>query len=109
MPSPSIVQPHGVPVLFAPGNAGSYRQVRSLAAAAARQYYESPGQPRQELHDAGLRELDFFAGVCSYPLDHGSSIDIIAAQPTSTKISPPFTQPPYPSKPNTWRTALATS
>lgn len=54
-------KPHGVPVLFAPGNAGSYRQVRSLAAAAARQFYTSPGKANESLVAAGHQELDFFS------------------------------------------------
>lgn len=57
-----VMQPHGVPVLFAPGNAGSYRQIRSFAAAAARQYYASPGKPHSRLLAANHQELDFFAG-----------------------------------------------
>ena len=65
-------KPHGIPVLFAPGNAGSHRQIRSLAAAAARQYYESPGQPRLDLFSAGHSELDFFAGRSS-----SNSVDLL--------------------------------
>ncbi|KAF2122278.1 GPI inositol-deacylase-like protein [Lophiotrema nucula] len=49
----------GVPVLFIPGNAGSYKQVRSLAAEAAYHYHN------ELRHDigasrAGKRPLDFF-------------------------------------------------
>ncbi|GAA96257.1 uncharacterized protein L969DRAFT_14453 [Mixia osmundae IAM 14324] len=57
------LEPHpaGIPVLFAPGNAGSFRQIRSLAAAAARQFYDSPGVPNSALLKAGARHLDFFA------------------------------------------------
>ncbi|EPB84720.1 hypothetical protein HMPREF1544_08519 [Mucor circinelloides 1006PhL] len=52
-------QPTGVPVLFIHGHAGSYKQVRSLAAESAFYYY------RNYVHDAekwqqGVRNLDFF-------------------------------------------------
>jgi len=50
----------GVPVLFIPGNAGSYKQVRSLAAEAAYHYHNSVQ------HESGAgkgerRPLDFFS------------------------------------------------
>ncbi|CAO2653726.1 Nn.00g031370.m01.CDS01 [Neocucurbitaria sp. VM-36] len=50
----------GVPVLFIPGNAGSYKQVRSLASEAAYHYYNNI------LNDVGARQagkrpLDFFS------------------------------------------------
>lgn len=49
----------GVPVLFIPGNAGSYKQVRPIAAEASSYFYE------QLQHDGssvahGIRNLDFF-------------------------------------------------
>ncbi|KAJ6130205.1 hypothetical protein N7512_002985 [Penicillium capsulatum] len=50
---------NGVPVLFLPGNAGSYRQVRSLAAEASRHYYETVRHDEAR-HVAGTRSLDFF-------------------------------------------------
>ncbi|KAJ5760029.1 hypothetical protein N7520_007185 [Penicillium odoratum] len=50
---------NGVPVLFLPGNAGSYRQVRSLAAEASRHYYDVVRHD-EERHAAGTRSLDFF-------------------------------------------------
>lgn len=54
----------GVPVLFAPGNAGSFRQIRSIASSAARQYRNETGQTLGEFGvHAGARHLDFFAGV----------------------------------------------
>ncbi|KAI9368847.1 PGAP1-like protein-domain-containing protein [Aspergillus egyptiacus] len=49
----------GAPVLFLPGNAGSYRQVRSLAAEASR-HYAQVVQHDQERLKAGTRSLDFF-------------------------------------------------
>nr|Q2USI0.2 RecName: Full=GPI inositol-deacylase [Aspergillus oryzae RIB40] len=50
---------NGVPVLFLPGNAGSYRQVRSLAAEASRHYYDVVRHDEDRLN-AGTRSLDFF-------------------------------------------------
>ncbi|KNG46791.1 gpi inositol-deacylase [Stemphylium lycopersici] len=47
----------GVPVLFIPGNAGSYKQVRSLAAEAAYHYHNNV----QHEVDSGKRPLDFFS------------------------------------------------
>ena len=49
----------GVPVLFIPGNAGSYKQVRPLAAEAAH-YYQDYIQSNAEMIDTGSRNLDFF-------------------------------------------------
>jgi len=50
----------GVPVLFIPGNAGSYKQVRPIAAEAAYYYHE---ELRHDLaaKEAGKRPLDFFS------------------------------------------------
>ncbi|XHF99871.1 GPI inositol deacylase [Aspergillus wentii] len=50
---------NGVPVLFLPGNAGSYRQVRSLAAEASRHYFDVVRHDEERLR-AGTRSLDFF-------------------------------------------------
>ncbi|KAF9295030.1 GPI inositol deacylase [Linnemannia elongata] len=53
------VRPTGVPALFIPGNAGSAKQVRSMAKEAARYYYET--LPREEGgHAAGSKPIDFF-------------------------------------------------
>ncbi|KAI1876817.1 uncharacterized protein JN550_000889 [Neoarthrinium moseri] len=49
----------GIPVLFIPGNAGSYKQVRPIAAEAAR-YYHDMLQHDPVAADAGVRNLDFF-------------------------------------------------
>lgn len=49
----------GVPVLFIPGNAGSYKQVRSLASEAAF-YYQNSIAPLEEEHRSSKRPLDFF-------------------------------------------------
>ncbi|KAJ5619400.1 hypothetical protein N7510_003384 [Penicillium lagena] len=50
---------NGVPVLFLPGNAGSYRQVRSLAAEASRYFYDVVRHDEDRI-GAGARSLDFF-------------------------------------------------
>ncbi|KAJ5063071.1 PGAP1-like protein-domain-containing protein [Bipolaris maydis] len=49
-----------VPVLFIPGNAGSYKQVRSLAAEAAYHYHNTV-QHDLDAGKAGKRPLDFFS------------------------------------------------
>ncbi|EKG14077.1 PGAP1-like protein [Macrophomina phaseolina MS6] len=50
----------GVPVLFIPGNAGSYKQVRSLAAEAAYHFHDHiQNEPDALAH--GKRALDFFS------------------------------------------------
>lgn len=53
------VQVKGVPVLFIPGNAGSYKQVRSLASE-AENYFEQFIRPNQNALNDGKRALDFF-------------------------------------------------
>ena len=54
------LQVKGVPVLFVPGNAGSYKQVRSLAAEAAYHYHNTV-QHDVDAGKAGKRPLDFFS------------------------------------------------
>lgn len=55
------LQLSGTPVLFVPGNAGSFRQVRSLASAASRAWFEVPGVPRKGVGTReGAASLDFF-------------------------------------------------
>ncbi|SPQ20057.1 cb516840-41ca-456e-a224-aaf7ec81a98f [Thermothielavioides terrestris] len=49
----------GVPVLFIPGNAGSYKQVRPIAAEAAN-YFHDVLQHDEAALKAGARALDFF-------------------------------------------------
>ncbi|KAK4165194.1 GPI inositol-deacylase [Cladorrhinum sp. PSN259] len=49
----------GVPVLFIPGNAGSYKQVRPIASEAA-SYYDEVLQHNAQAFNAGVRSLDFF-------------------------------------------------
>ncbi|RDA90442.1 hypothetical protein CP533_3009 [Ophiocordyceps camponoti-saundersi (nom. inval.)] len=50
---------HGIPVLFIPGNAGSYKQVRPIAAEAANYFYNSLRHDGFSVQ-AGVRNLDFF-------------------------------------------------
>ncbi|AGO10981.1 AaceriAFR521Wp [[Ashbya] aceris (nom. inval.)] len=47
----------GIPVLFIPGNAGTYKQVRSIAAASADLYF---GEMRKALNNNNTKNLDFF-------------------------------------------------
>jgi pimeloyl-ACP methyl ester carboxylesterase len=49
----------GVPILFIPGNAGSYKQVRPIAAEAAN-YFHDVLQHDESAVKAGARSLDFF-------------------------------------------------
>jgi GPI inositol-deacylase len=48
-------------VLFIPGNAGSSRQVRSIASSAARQYFHSPGLVSPEFSMRSIKPLDVYA------------------------------------------------
>lgn len=50
---------HGIPVLFIPGNAGSYKQVRPIAAEAASYFYNHLQYDGSKLA-SGTRNLDFF-------------------------------------------------
>ncbi len=53
--------PNGIPVLFIPGNAGSFRQGRSLAAEAARQYYEIYANPEMDSRiNKEASNMDFY-------------------------------------------------
>ncbi|KAF4591523.1 GPI inositol-deacylase [Ophiocordyceps camponoti-floridani] len=52
-------QLRGIPVLFIPGNAGSYKQVRPIAAEAA-SYHHNILLDRRNSMQPGVRNLDFF-------------------------------------------------
>ncbi|KAI9304503.1 PGAP1-like protein-domain-containing protein [Cunninghamella echinulata] len=52
-------QPTGIPVLFIPGHAGSYKQIRSIAAESAYYYYQHYAR-NMDSWDHGMRNLDFF-------------------------------------------------
>ncbi|KAG0263976.1 GPI inositol deacylase [Mortierella polycephala] len=54
------IKPIGIPVLFIPGNAGSAKQVRSLAKEASRYYYETIPWERDGIREPGSKALDFF-------------------------------------------------
>jgi hypothetical protein len=56
----AYTQPTGHPVIFIPGNAGSFKQVRSIASSASRQYYTEQGGIAEGMEDKS--SLDFFAG-----------------------------------------------
>ncbi|KAI0405014.1 GPI inositol-deacylase [Xylaria palmicola] len=49
----------GIPVLFIPGNAGSYKQVRSIASESARYFHEAL-HPNAAASTSGVKNLDFF-------------------------------------------------
>ena len=53
-------QVKGVPVLFIPGNAGSYKQARSLASESAQYFYNSIQHDSAALKD-GAASVDFFS------------------------------------------------
>lgn len=53
----NFIQLDGIPVLFIPGNAGSFKQVRSIAATCSELYFSSEG----EIKNPYRRNLDFFA------------------------------------------------
>ncbi|CAG8433121.1 7786_t:CDS:2 [Ambispora gerdemannii] len=53
-------EPTGIPTLFIPGNAGSYKQVRSIAAETAVLYHESMSKEPKHW-EQGVRGMDFFS------------------------------------------------
>ena len=69
------LQVKGVPVLFIPGNAGSYKQSRCLAFEAAQYYHNHIQQDPDALKD-GMTSLDFFAVDFNEDLSafHGQTI-----------------------------------
>ncbi|KAF7355691.1 GPI inositol-deacylase [Mycena sanguinolenta] len=69
---------NGVPVLFIPGNAGSSRQVRSIASSAVRQYYDAPFSVASEFRSRpNLKPLDFFTVEFNEDLSafHGPTLE----------------------------------
>ncbi|KAL0577563.1 GPI inositol deacylase [Marasmius crinis-equi] len=90
----------GVPVLFIPGNAGSSRQVRSIASSAARQYFSQPYSVSNDFSSRGVRPLDVFAVEFNEDLSafHGPTLEaqteytsqaiqyILSLYPTNTQI-----------------------
>ncbi|KAK1227266.1 hypothetical protein PQX77_009753 [Marasmius sp. AFHP31] len=67
----------GLPVLFIPGNAGSSKQVRSIASSAARQYFPQPFEVSQDLFSRGINPLDMFAVEFNEDLSafHGPTLE----------------------------------
>lgn len=67
---------NSVPVLFIPGNAGSCRQIRSVASSATRQYYSSPRIVASEFASRSLKPLDFFTVEFNEDLSafHGTTL-----------------------------------
>ncbi|AET37691.1 Bst1p Ecym_1465 [Eremothecium cymbalariae DBVPG len=63
----------GIPVLFIPGNAGSFKQMRSLAASAANLYY---GESRSSIVNDDAKNLDFFGADFNedYTAFHGRTM-----------------------------------
>lgn len=62
-----------MPVLFIPGNSGSFKQVRSIASSAAHQFFQRDEQSGSaigfvddEEATRSWKELDFFAGERLY-------------------------------------------
>ncbi|KAF3179124.1 GPI inositol deacylase [Orbilia oligospora] len=55
----ALMKPKGVPVLFIPGNAGSYKQVRPIAAEAAN-IFQDRLKANASIIQSGARSLDFF-------------------------------------------------
>ncbi|KAI8064463.1 PGAP1-like protein-domain-containing protein [Gongronella butleri] len=68
-------QPTGIPVLFIPGHAGSYKQVRSIAAETSYYYYQHYAR-HTEHWDQGMRPLDFFTADFNEEFSalHGQSL-----------------------------------
>ncbi|KAG8960130.1 GPI inositol deacylase, partial [Tulasnella sp. 419] len=69
-------EPNGMPVLFVPGNAGSSRQVRSIASSATRQFYSYPHMKAQEFTGTNHSTLDFFTAEFNEDLSalHGPTL-----------------------------------
>ncbi|KAG8955175.1 GPI inositol deacylase [Tulasnella sp. 424] len=67
---------HGSPVLFIPGNAGSSRQVRSIASSAIRQIYTNPYVSSSEFANGTIAPVDVFAAEFNEDLSafHGPTL-----------------------------------
>lgn len=89
-------QPNGLPVLYIPGNAGSYQQARSIASSAAHQFWAQPYVPEPSFAERGIRPLDIFTGAALYrdPMSlttfSDSALDLSNTQSTSTRRCQPF-------------------
>ena len=81
-------------MIFVPGNAGSYMQVRSIASSSSRQYHGHPDGIAVGM--TGLKKRDFFAGQwpTPHPPKHRTNVDVPDAQSTTMRNSPPSTRTP---------------
>ncbi|KAG7193068.1 GPI inositol deacylase [Scheffersomyces spartinae] len=52
---------NGIPVLFIPGNAGSYKQVRSIAAETSNLFFGDDDTREQDIDNPHMKNFDFFA------------------------------------------------
>ena len=77
-------QPSGHPIIFVPGNAGAFQQVRSIAASAARQFHDPAERGRAA--GASWVPLDFYSSTFT-----AISPAVLNTQLTSTRTSPPYT------------------
>ncbi|CUS25088.1 LAQU0S26e00760g1_1 [Lachancea quebecensis] len=68
----NLIQLDGVPVLFIPGNAGSFKQARSIAAASADLYFDEP----EIIENHWTKNLDFFTADFNedFTAFHGRSL-----------------------------------
>ncbi|KAJ7228247.1 PGAP1-like protein-domain-containing protein [Mycena pura] len=68
---------NGAPVLFIPGNAGSSRQVRSIASSATRQYFDAPHSVAAEFQGRSVKPLDFYTVEFNEDLSafHGPTLE----------------------------------
>lgn len=64
----ALLKPDGVPVLFIPGNAGSYKQARSIAAELSKQYYTDYDQPNSYLMSQHIPLPDLWTGEYGFPV-----------------------------------------
>ncbi|KAF9321472.1 GPI inositol deacylase [Podila horticola] len=55
------LKPTGIPALFIPGNAGSAKQVRSMAKEASKYYYQTLGGGNHDSEKPSLRPIDFYS------------------------------------------------
>ncbi|KAG0027331.1 GPI inositol deacylase [Podila clonocystis] len=55
------LRPTGVPALFIPGNAGSAKQVRSMAKEASKYYYQTLGGGNHDSEKPSSRPIDFYS------------------------------------------------
>lgn len=60
----TVLQPSGHPVIFIPGNAGSYQQVRSIASSASRQFYGQDGKRLADIPE--VKSMDFYTRKSSH-------------------------------------------